>query len=109
MGMSDYVRALREKVGHDFLFLPSAAALIRDEDGRVLLVQHVEGHWQVPGGAIDPGERPEDAARREVREEVGVEIETTGIAGVFGGPEYAITYENGDRAGWVVTVFAARL
>jgi 8-oxo-dGTP pyrophosphatase MutT (NUDIX family) len=109
MGMSDYVRALREKIGNDFLFLPSVATLIRDEDGRILLVRHVEGRWQLPGGAVDPGERPEEAARREAREEAGIEIETTGIAGVFGGPEYSITYENGDETGWVITVYDARI
>jgi 8-oxo-dGTP pyrophosphatase MutT (NUDIX family) len=109
MGMSDYVRALREKIGNDFLFLPSVATLIRDDRGRVLLVQHVEGRWQLPGGAVDPGERPEEAARREAREEAGIVIETTTIAGVFGGPEYSITYDNGDETGWVITVFHARI
>ena len=32
------------------------------------------GAWQIPKGAIDPGERPEAAARREVAEEIGLEI-----------------------------------
>jgi len=50
--MSDYVRGLREKIGNDFLFMPSVAALIRDEGGRILLVQHVEGRWQLPGGWV---------------------------------------------------------
>jgi 8-oxo-dGTP pyrophosphatase MutT (NUDIX family) len=107
--MSDYVRALREKIGNDFLLMPSVAALIRDDDGRILLVQHVEGRWQLPGGAIDPGERPAGAMQRECREEAGIEVEPIRIAGVFGGPEYRITYANGDEAGWVVTVFEARI
>jgi len=85
------------------------ATVIRDDEGRLLLVQHVEGRWQLPGGAVDPGERPEEAAQREAREEAGIEIEVTGIAGVFGGPEYEITYGNGDRTGWVVTVYDARI
>jgi len=109
MGMSDYVRGLRERIGHDFMLMPSVAALIRDDDGRVLLVRHVEGRWQLPGGAVDPDERPADAARREAREEAGIEIEPTAVLGVFGGPEYRITYANGDDAGWVVSVYAARL
>ena len=57
MAMSDYVRRLREKIGHDFLLVPSVAVVVCDADGRVLLVQHVEGRWQVPGGAIDPEDR----------------------------------------------------
>ena len=109
VGMSDYVRGLRKKIGNDFMFMPSVAALIRDDDGRILLVQHVEGRWQLPGGAIDPGERPAAAVQRECREEAGIDVEPVRIAGVFGGREYRITYSNGDEAGWVVTVFEARI
>jgi 8-oxo-dGTP pyrophosphatase MutT (NUDIX family) len=109
VGMSDYVRGLREKIGNDFMFMPSVAALIRDDEGRILLVQHVEGRWQLPGGAVDPGERPAAAMQRECLEEAGVTVEPVCIAGVFGGPEYRITYANGDEAGWVVTVFEARI
>ncbi len=109
VGMSDYVRRLREKIGNDFMFMPSVAALIRDDDGRILLVQHVEGRWQLPGGAVDPGERPAAAMQRECLEEAGINVDPIRIAGVFGGPEYRITYANGDEAGWVVTVFEARI
>jgi 8-oxo-dGTP pyrophosphatase MutT (NUDIX family) len=107
--MSDYVRGLREQIGNDFLLMPSVAALIRDDERRVLFVQHVEGRWQLPGGAVDPGERPTEAMRRECLEEAGIEVEPIGVAGVFGGPEYRITYSNGDEAGWVVTVYEARI
>ena len=69
-------------------------------------MQHVEGRWQLPGGAVDPGERPAAAMQRECREEAGIDVEHC-IAGVFGGPDYRITYSNGDQAGWVVTVFEA--
>jgi len=107
--MSDYVRRLREKVGNDFMFMPSVSALIHDDDGRILFVQHFEGRWQLPGGAVDPGERPAQAMQRECLEEAGITVEPIRIAGVFGGPEYRITYSNGDDAGWVVTVFEARI
>ena len=108
--MSEYVRQLREKVGHDLLFWPSVACLVRDDAGRVLLVRHVEGWWTLPGGAIDPGERPAEAARREVREEASVYVEILGIAGVFGGyPDFHCFYANGDEVAWVTTVFDARL
>ena len=105
--MSDYVRGLRALVGTQLLFMPSVACVIRDDAGRLLLVQHVEGRWMLPGGAIDPGERPADAARRECWEEAGVLVDPVRIAGVFSGPEYRVTYANGDDAGWVVTIFDA--
>jgi 8-oxo-dGTP pyrophosphatase MutT (NUDIX family) len=107
--MSEYVRGLRAKVGNDLLFMPSAAAMIRDGEGRILLVRHVEGRWMLPGGAIEPGESPGEAARRECLEEAGIVVEPVRVAGVFGGPEYRTTYENGDEAAWVVTVFEARI
>jgi 8-oxo-dGTP pyrophosphatase MutT (NUDIX family) len=109
VGMSDYVRRLREKVGNELLLLPSAGALIRDDAGRVLLVQHVEGRWQMPGGAVDPGEQPAEACRRECAEEAMVEIETVRVLGAFGGRDHEVTYENGDRVGYVLTMYEGRI
>ena len=109
MGMSDYVRGLRAKIGNDFLLMPTVAARIADGRGRLLLVQHVEGRWQLPGGAVDPGEHPADALRRECREEASVEVELGALIGAFGGPEYNATYANGDRAGFVTTVYEATI
>ncbi len=50
------------------------------ERGRVLLTQrkkgaHLEGLWELPGGKIDPDEDPRDALVRELREELGIEVE----------------------------------
>lgn len=58
--------------------LVSAVALF-DADGRVLLTQrpegkHMAGLWEFPGGKVEPGELPEAALTREIREELGVEI-----------------------------------
>ena len=52
-----------------------AFALILNGSGHVLLVRHnYEGHfYALPGGAIEPGELPQEAAVREIREELGVE------------------------------------
>jgi 8-oxo-dGTP pyrophosphatase MutT (NUDIX family) len=55
-----------------------AAALIRDADGRVLLILQTYQRpalWLPPGGWVDPGETPRQAAGREVREELGVEVD----------------------------------
>jgi ADP-ribose pyrophosphatase YjhB (NUDIX family) len=52
----------------------AAAAAIFDEGRRILLVLERE-RWSYPGGRLETGETPEAAAVREVREEVGVEVE----------------------------------
>jgi 8-oxo-dGTP pyrophosphatase MutT (NUDIX family) len=50
--------------------------LLRDVDGRVLLVEPTyKSDWEIPGGLVEDGEAPREAARREVTEELGVEVE----------------------------------
>jgi 8-oxo-dGTP pyrophosphatase MutT (NUDIX family) len=108
--MSKYVRELRGKVGHDLLFWPSVGCIVRDDKDRLLLVRHVEGWWTLPGGAIDPGETPAEAARRETREEASVEVELLRLLGVYGGyPDFHGFYGNGDEVAWVTTVFEGRV
>jgi ADP-ribose pyrophosphatase YjhB (NUDIX family) len=55
-----------------------AGAVVRDAAGRLLLVRRgrppSQGLWSVPGGRVEPGESPEQAAVREVREETGLDV-----------------------------------
>lgn len=62
---------------------PVVAAIIQ-RDGRVLVAQrpptkHYPLQWEFPGGKVEPGESPEEALRREIREELGVEIDVVGL------------------------------
>lgn len=57
-------------------FHAAAAVLITDPAGQVLLVKpNYRDHWAIPGGYVDAGEAPHEAARREVGEELGLDLE----------------------------------
>ena len=109
MPVSDYLRELRALVGSRLLVVPSATGLVFDRDERVLLVRHADaGVWVPPGGAIDPGETPQDAVVREVFEEAAVHVEPVALRGVFGGPACRVRYRNGDEVEYVMAVFECR-
>jgi 8-oxo-dGTP pyrophosphatase MutT (NUDIX family) len=91
MSLSDHLRAVRAKVGHDLLLLPAVGGLVYDDAGRVLLQRHSETRrWVMPGGAVEPDETPTDTVVRELWEETGLWVEPLAILGIFGGPEFVI-------------------
>lgn len=66
------------------LILVVAVALV-DADGRILIAQRPEGKqlaglWEFPGGKVEPGERPEETLIRELREELGIDVEEPCLA-----------------------------
>jgi ADP-ribose pyrophosphatase YjhB (NUDIX family) len=82
--------------------------LPRDEEERLLLVRLIDsGNWATIGGAVEVDESPRESALREAHEEAGIHVELGNLLGVFGGPEYRVTYPNGDESAYVVTVFDA--
>ena len=65
---------------------PCAGALVM-RDGHLLLLRRSidpwEGHWDIPGGFCDATEHPISTARREAREETGLDVEITGFLGLW--------------------------
>jgi 8-oxo-dGTP diphosphatase len=60
------------------------AAAVLERDGKVLAARrkkgsHLEGHWEFPGGKIEPDESPEECLVRELAEEIGVRVRSRGI------------------------------
>ncbi|MBB6637703.1 (deoxy)nucleoside triphosphate pyrophosphohydrolase [Cohnella thailandensis] len=59
--------------------LKVAAAIIEDEEGRLLIARRKPGKsqaglWEFPGGKLEPGESPAECLRRELREEMAIDI-----------------------------------
>lgn len=61
-----------------------SVACIAFEDGKIFVARRIQsgdmgGRWEFPGGKVEPGETPENAAVREIREEFGCEVSVSGI------------------------------
>ena len=59
-------------------FTVTAGAIIFNNEGKVLLLKHrfrAGSGWGIPGGFLEVGEQPEEAMRRELREEIGLEVD----------------------------------
>ncbi len=82
---------------------PVAAAIPRTGSGEVVLLRRAfdpsAGLWTFPGGFVDLGESVEAAARREAREELAVDLELTGLVGVYSRSDERV----------VLVVFSARI
>ncbi|MDI6603137.1 MAG: NUDIX hydrolase [Patescibacteria group bacterium] len=80
----------------DESLIPAASALIIHK-GKILFIQRVQelarGKWVFPGGSVENDETFEDAAKREAKEEVGLEIKIIRLLGVYITREYQPNYE----------------
>jgi 8-oxo-dGTP pyrophosphatase MutT (NUDIX family) len=78
--------------------VPAAVAVVAREDGAVLLIRRTDnGNWALPGGAIEMNESVADAAIRETFEETGIQVEITGLLGVYSNPCHIIHFTSNDE------------
>lgn len=72
-------------------------AFVQDDAGRVLLIERADnGQWALPGGGQEVGESTPAAAVRETLEETGIDIEISGLVGIYSYPGHVIAYDDGE-------------
>lgn len=109
MPISEYIRQLREKVGHAPIMVVGVAGIVINAAGEVLLQRRSDnGEWALPGGAVDPGEEPAEAVVREVWEETAVLVQPERVVAVHGGHDFFMRYPNGDETYIISISFACR-
>src|SRR5215471_3394216 len=91
-----FILDLREKIGHDLLWLTGLTAVVLNDAGEVLLVERADnGRWSLIGGILEPGEEPAVGLVREIHEETAVEAEVVRLLSIETLPP--ASYPNGDR------------
>ncbi|MED3551700.1 NUDIX hydrolase [Cytobacillus praedii] len=103
-----YIEGLRNLVGNQPLILVGVAVSVINEIGEFLLQKRSDGVWGVPGGFMELGESAEEAGRREVLEETGIEIGNLDLVGVFSGKQYHVKLQNGDEFYPVTIAFVTK-
>lgn len=102
-----FILSLREKIGHDLLWMPGVSAVLLDAEDRVLLTHRVnDGTWALVGGILEPGEQPAIGIQREIFEETGVEAAVETLVNVESLPPAA--YSNGDQVQYIDLCFRCR-
>ena len=75
----------------------ACTVFVTDDEDRVLLIRRTDnGLWAIPGGAQDIGEYIAETAVRETKEETGIEVEVTGLVGLYTNPHHVMAYTDGE-------------
>ncbi|GAA0614369.1 NUDIX domain-containing protein [Kutzneria viridogrisea] len=75
----------------------AVSAFVLDDAGRLLMIRRTDNdRYAIPGGGHEVGETVAQAVVREVEEETGIDVEVTGLIGIYSNPAHVIAYDDGE-------------
>ncbi len=93
-----YILDLRKKLGHDTLILTGSGVIVVNDKNEILLGKRADnGYWDYPAGSMELGESFEECARRETKEETGLNLGELEFLMSLSGKETYYEYPNKDR------------
>ncbi|MBN6049299.1 NUDIX domain-containing protein [Lactobacillus helveticus] len=105
--MENYIKSIREKIGHKPLILVYAGGIVVNEKNEILLQKRSDFKaWGLPGGALEFGETAEEACIREYFEETGLKVSVVSLLGIS--TNQIQNYPNGDIGQSVVIGFVLK-
>jgi ADP-ribose pyrophosphatase YjhB (NUDIX family) len=88
----------------------AVTAVVTNDQGELLLQKRTDNElWGLPGGAMNIGESIAQAVIREVKEETTLDVEPTGVVGIYSDPGHVIAYADGEVRQEFSICFAARI
>jgi ADP-ribose pyrophosphatase YjhB (NUDIX family) len=107
MATPKFILELREKIGHDPLWLTGITGVVLNDSDEVLLVRRADnGRWALVAGILEPGEQPAVALVREIQEETAVEAAVERLVSIESLPPAG--YPNGDQVQFLDLCFRCR-
>ncbi|MGB3441943.1 MAG: NUDIX domain-containing protein [Actinophytocola sp.] len=95
MARTDHYRSSTAPTANSIVV--AVTAFIQDEQGRLLLIRRTDNDlYAIPGGALELGETLTQTVQREVMEETGIDVEVTGMIGVYSDPDHVIEFTDGE-------------
>lgn len=77
--------------------VPAASAIVVNDEGNILLHRRSDNDlWALPGGAMEIGESIAETARREVKEETGLDVKPEYIVGIYTDHHHVLAFSNGE-------------
>ncbi|WP_069167246.1 NUDIX hydrolase [Nocardia altamirensis] len=95
MGRTDYFHDPNAPAANSIKV--AVSAFVRNSDDNILMIRRTDNdRYSIPGGGLEAGETVTEAVVREVREETGIDVQITGLIGIFSNPEHVIAYDDGE-------------